>query len=880
MPIEHWLCASTNFILGTYSLDISRTQANFNRLAEDAGTWYGLSSKIVLTEVLRDAEAKQHIVPPHPRRSIVVPVGAMLYKRRGPHVEVTVDNDGSYGIFTINNILQRIDCQAEPRLLYLKAQYHAFTSFVIPDPLTGRTGTEEALHLLRSGICQPWSPLDESQNRGLIWISRLTPRREYYPTHLKVMQKTFWDPHLTTNIQHDCFRAFVDAIHKQLEELAIFSSQSFQIPQLDPTGERHLTVRSQIRRQAYQRPNSGFLKQALAEQSLPYPARHFQKATPVRENVLEITRLARSWSSRFPTTEDLASLLHGQSVIGGFKQEYNSMLLSDLFDLDLSTHWGSLVNFCCGRGYENRYEMMFILAVLTFGHTSQEEFALIRALLAFAVFTELKKVEQPIWPSYSNFQFSEIPMLGRLFPLVAPFLVPYPGDDRSILRGTEFNMDVRQWRQLQNQERVYMQQQENDGKRFIRFLLEQWPCQEPKLDGLPDSLLIESSRALGAVLPEWFRMYQNYQLSVFLTAAQKVLDAQSCEPQIPLAFKVREQEVLPTRVRGGDFPQLSDLLRKTCRGKDENSSMPKPRMSPTNVDVGKTETIDAIAVEQVNRMSQTNKDNSTPGEATAVVPTEALELTQIQGIVGRLMKSKQSVRRQYGQDLGHSLVAFRRLKGASPTPKLDVHEAARLVSQIPQAQLCVGQHLSCLQGSFEGSETLEPVTKWLKYGDLWPCVTPVTLLETLRSTTSVNFGKGMKESLIGYALSITSLQRLLRMESAYQKRNLQQFMEEFENIGHSNWQPLVQTDWLLLEIDANLLIRPGQIEVAVATISPASQSNSVLQMVSIIHSILISFQRNQLKLPAVLGSTNLTTLIFLHLIYCVLKYDIANLLIF
>jgi hypothetical protein len=209
-----------------------------------------------------------------------------------------------------------------------------------------------------------------------------------------------------------------------------------------------------------------------------------------------------------------------------------------------------------------------------------------------------------------------------------------------------------------------------------------------------------------------------------------------------------------------------------------------------------------------------------------------------------------------------------------------VHEAAHLVSQIPQAQLCIGQHLSYLQGSFEGSDPPESVTKWLKYGDLWPCVTPVTLLETLRSTTSINFGKGMKESLIGYALSITSLQRLLRMESAYQKRNLQRFMEEFENIGHSNWQPLVQTDWLLLEIDANLLIRPGQIEVAVATISPTSQSNSVLQMVSVIHSILITFPRNPLKLPAVLGSTNLTNLIFLHLIYCVLKYDIANLLIF
>ncbi|KAK7420617.1 hypothetical protein QQZ08_010309 [Neonectria magnoliae] len=37
-------------------------------------------------------------------------------------------------------------------------------------------------------------------------------------------------------------------------------------------------------------------------------------------------------------------------------------------------------------------------------------------------------------------------------------------------------------------------------------------------------------------------------------------------------------------------------------------------------------------------------------------------------------------------------------------------------------------------------------------------------------------------------------------------------------------------EWLLLEIDNNLLIRPSQVNVAIAIISPASSSNSVLQM--------------------------------------------------
>jgi hypothetical protein len=88
----------------------------------------------------------------------------------------------------------------------------------------------------------------------------------------------------------------------------------------------------------------------------------------------------------------------------------------------------------------------------------------------------------------------------------------------------------------------------------------------------------------------------------------------------------------------------------------------------------------------------------------------------------------------------------------------------------------------------------------------------------------------MKESLVTYALSITALQRLLRIEDAHLIDNKQRLLEEQQNMGHSNWQPLKHPDWLLLEIDANMLIRHDQIEVAIATISPASELNSVLQM--------------------------------------------------
>lgn len=128
---------------------------------------------------------------PQRQRSILVLMREIRYGRNGQHISLFAANNSDYAKFTINNVLKRLDCPAEPRLLYLKAMYHAYTSFVLPDPLTGRTRTEEALYCLKSGYCQPWTPVTPKPYRGLQLIARLTPRREYYPKDMKVIQTTF-----------------------------------------------------------------------------------------------------------------------------------------------------------------------------------------------------------------------------------------------------------------------------------------------------------------------------------------------------------------------------------------------------------------------------------------------------------------------------------------------------------------------------------------------------------------------------------------------------------------------------------------------------------------------------------------------------------------
>lgn len=187
--------------------------------------------------------------------------------------------------------------------------------------------------------------------------------------------------------------------------------------------------------------------------------------------------------------------------------------------------------------------------------------------------------------------------------------------------------------------------------------------------------------------------------------------------------------------------------------------------------------------------------------------------------------SESAVRAQYGNDLLRSLDAFMvSLSAAQPeTGDLGSFQLGERMAMARKELLTrfdtICAHLEEDQNSF-----------LLRLGTFYPPLTRVTLLETLRSTGGFVFGNNMRESLVEYGVALTTVQRLLRMDGYQKFDNKQRFQEELMHQGHGNWQPLEMPDWLLLEIDANILIRDAQVEVARATISPSSKSNSLLQM--------------------------------------------------
>ena len=163
---------------------------------QSIGTLHGLKNKLVLRDsVIRNQQRD------FPRlRRVLIPRGPISFRQYGDHVTVEIDTDHqtrrgvTYWEYVIDLELRSLvgDGSLESRLF--KTYLHALTSYCLSDPLTGRTGSVEALHELNSAGCMSFKRLRGPEVGLLRDIRALTPTRRYYPdSNHKVMQIVQWN---------------------------------------------------------------------------------------------------------------------------------------------------------------------------------------------------------------------------------------------------------------------------------------------------------------------------------------------------------------------------------------------------------------------------------------------------------------------------------------------------------------------------------------------------------------------------------------------------------------------------------------------------------------------------------------------------------------
>ena len=746
---------------------------------QDAGCFYGLTSKIVL----RDAKNPE-------KRSIITAMGPLTCERHGIHVSVRAASGDQYGRFQIDDVLGRITCPHEPFLIYAKAQFHAFTSFVIPDPLTGRTGAHEAMHILTAASSAPWSPLGGSPISVLRQIKTLAPTREYYPKDKRRLQTITWNEKLTMNIQYDRYDYLVENILTKSNRLQAFDPANKSDIDVEFKSPSHLSRRGEAHRWLYEHWSHAWGSPPVSRKNKVYKPRDRDVDLPQATNVHRVVKLLRRQPFSLPPTKPLSAFLQDWQIIGGFQQtsEIAPTSFEFLDDIKISERWGQFVEFCRNSDAQNSYDLVFLLALMAFA--PKPEMDMIYIFAAFGSVPKLKALPTPLSSSFTELKthawFTTDSILSSISNAYIGF-IPTARKEKQNRRARE-----------QHQKLC-----EAESKRLASFILDQWPNYEISLDGF-DSTLVDVERAFKAITPEIERLRHNKELSEYAGKVQEILEHHivARDECVPKPWSAKNANFFALH-RDPTIPSLPEGMR--IQNSKVYSSQTKSYFK-SFLDQA------SAVVDQVFQQFSSK----------VLVP----ENDELSNILSAYTNSPDVLRQEYGNDLKQSLAALENctrqatLQQMPPTP-----EAVK--GQIVKARATLNKQIGYI------SEALSPKhgrLAWLKLANLWPCLTLVTLLELLRSNSPHHLEQTWIESLVTCGLLVTTLQRLRRIENAVLTGDQRISQEELRNVGHENWKPSEFPDWLLLEIDSNLLIRPEQIDVAHAIISPASGSNSVLQM--------------------------------------------------
>jgi hypothetical protein len=757
---------------------------------QDAGTFYGLQSMIVLRDAVNPS-----------LRSVLTPLGDPKWERSGIHVKIRIENTGSYAKYSIDPVLGRLHCPPEPHLLYTKALLHALTSFVTPDPLTNRNGTEEALRCLQSGLCQPWNPLTPALSATLRQIANLTPKRHYYPKELVKQQKVSWDTFLTTTIQHDGYQSIVGAIVRKSQRLEIFQLQRESSEMEDTeSASKFLSDRAYWRRSIYERPE--------ASPNLPFSIGDLAYKTrgkwvhSAKSNTREIVTLLRQSPDSFQTTDKLKDIMSGWSFIGGYDNVFTPHSISDCLGADLAQEWGGLVNYC-REASRKSYDIMFLLGLMAF--SGGVDMRILRTLTAFSILQDLRALDLPDVTSLCGPNMDQKPSTEELISIIRPFCEEYQKPNPPRRRK---GRDMSQW--YEEQERKYEQECLEETTSFAKHVLDQWPIREPSAGAFIDENHLNIDDALDAIDVYWQPLYDAFEFSRHISVVQMILNQHNAYRNVnePWVIETSAEVLGSQKIQDDIIPSLSQLLE--CRqGKTLN---------PATVGVVTGDlTKDKL---EMNHLAISD-DERRWGDLQPALRPEIKELETI--ITTHFVRSDSYVRSTYGLHMVRSIDAFKNFHQRMASKTL---EDMDFFSEKSSARNMVGLHLGQIR-----KPALQGVRHyWLSRANLWPSMSPTSILEQLRSHSSLKLQSDTKNELVEYAKAIAKLQHVHRMEDASLKRDAKRLKSEQDNPGYANWEPYAYPDWLLLEIDANIHIREDQVTVALEMISPTSGSNSVLQM--------------------------------------------------
>ncbi|KAF2802550.1 uncharacterized protein BDZ99DRAFT_550822 [Mytilinidion resinicola] len=748
-----------NFDLGPDMSDLKSRQ--FRGLVVDRdqaiGTFTGLRSKLVLTTPGGTGCGKE--------RCVIVPFGDVQFARSVDHVEVSVKTDEAarqvgYYAYDLDLNLRKLTGNTTLRGNLYKTYLHAVTAHCLPDKLTATTGTEEALDCIRSASMRSYDNPSKDEHELLKIIADLTPRRNFYPLHLKVMQTVDWSD-LPPLSQHNAFATEVDRIRRHYSKLSFLQGDQVDTAVEDLTdGEKFLMERAALRDAVFCLDGFG-AETYTTQHDVAYDTsdRGFVREGELRSYAA--ARLACDW------TVDLGSGFNIQSYLEGFGNVTINGVTGPSHPKDAMIEQLGYDQSWLAEGKAFLPDLWCALQH-RFSHNTfnlKKGYAPRNADLV-----EMANHHAKDW---ANSPESDLAQL--------------PGESSAVF-----------WNRCHE---LYERALSQSAHTFADTLMPQWRV--PFRDNHPLLLVpgndiakyIHTADAIGDVRTRFLECAQNNELLDYVNKAQTTLNGLSRMVGVPDSYLVPS---------------------------------PAPRTPPRNRSIRYLDVFQATAPTLIN---QQKTGIFTPFLEPKVHTKAGVQKQRMEALL-TLLRTKPEGRfdQKYAEDLQRS---YESLEASEALPEL-CGSKEDLKAAIQYHLESCNRHVGYIYNRIceamrTGHTQMAARNIW---SDLAPRLSPLSLLQHLAYPKRKTLDEKWKRVLIQYGVALTELQcaqRLVKACKGYVE-NPVDIVKELTHPGHEGWNPNTRPDWLLLELEGNLLIRPVQARIAMEMIEPSSNLNSILQL--------------------------------------------------
>ena len=762
---------------------------------QSLGTLVGLHNKIILKDEKSSA------------RLVIIPDGSVSCTRNGNHLHVTIKKESATRAhaYRINDQLGKLVDNGSLRSMLFLAYLHGITSFCLPDPLTQRTGTEQALLILNSAAVRSCGELRQEDMDLLGQIAHLTPERSYYPRYERVMQTVKWSSDLDFLAQHAAFYKSVKYLFAQMEKAQFFYPDSRpSLPDIDHI-DSDLLARDCIRSCTFR--VSGFgAEDHIIEHDVTYSARDRDQNSDEGCKSFIMSDLVyqgpASVHSKMPSnlSTGLRNLLAKQSGIWGpghtlpcAELNYDAEFLLDWSQL-LSTCWCTLHKTLSQAAPRfDKFRLMMWLSTLAFAKTS--DMTILQTIASLFLIPEIARI---VPPYVTTFRLPDGDRVDRsnLSQVIRSALrsFEYCPEAKLVIHEGESYDTFKNRRQRQ-----FESSQSRVIDKFVSTLAAQWPCEAPLIPSNTDfPSYLNMEQATKAVKQKFKTWHDNYRFSKYLDQ---------------IGTSILRQRVDPVDTTWTPFttPTWNNPRRRAFISIDDIFSGAAPCVPPSHTG---------------------NLCNllSCSGGRAEIVP-------RLTGVIQRLEAEATSrYKRSYVASLRESL---RHLQ-VWVKDDYELSEAADIKERLLDYLCRCKEEVQKVYGTISStvttatdqtgasSSTHRRSFSVAAAASVSPRLSPILFLQQLTRGRWKKLANDWRHFIVRYALALTELQRAERLYTLSDSRA--DMIKELENPGHTNLNPLDYPESLLLEVESGIMIREVQEQIAREMRNPSCANNAVMQL--------------------------------------------------